>query len=42
MGLDVIDRYATTPMLQRRARESATLTMELWIRWWDAIYKADT
>lgn len=42
MGLDVIDRYATTAMLQRRARESATLTMELWIRWWDAIYKADT
>jgi pyrroloquinoline quinone (PQQ) biosynthesis protein C len=39
MGLDIVDRYATTPALQARARESATITLELWIRWWDAIYK---
>ena len=38
MGLDVIDRYASTPALQLRARESATVSLELWARWWDAIY----
>ena len=38
MGLDIVDRYATTPDLQRRAREASWLSMELWIRQWDAIY----
>jgi len=38
MGLDIVDRYASTPLLQKRARESASITLELWIRWWDAIY----
>lgn len=37
MGVDIIDRYATTPGLQARAREAATLSLELWLRQWDAI-----
>jgi len=40
MGLAIIDRYCTTPVLQQRARESAVVTVELWLRWWDAIYRA--
>jgi pyrroloquinoline quinone (PQQ) biosynthesis protein C len=38
LGLDIIDRYATTPFLQRRAKEAAWLSLELWLRQWDAIY----
>jgi hypothetical protein len=39
MGVDIIDRYATTPALQRRAREAAWLSLQLWLRQWDAIYQ---
>jgi pyrroloquinoline quinone (PQQ) biosynthesis protein C len=39
VGVDIVDRYATTPELQRRAREAATLSMELWLAQWDAIYR---
>ena len=38
MGVDIIDRYATTQGLQKRAREAAILSLELWLRQWDAIY----
>ncbi len=38
MGVDIIDRYATTPELQKRAREATTLSLELWLRQWDAIH----
>ena len=38
MGVDIIDRYATNEGLQRRAREAATLSLELWLRQWDAVY----
>lgn len=39
MGYDIIDCYATTPYLQRRAREAAWLSVEFWVRQWDAIGK---
>ena len=38
LGYDIIDRYATTPELQRRAREASWLSMELWVRQWDAMW----
>jgi pyrroloquinoline quinone (PQQ) biosynthesis protein C len=39
VGVDIIDRYATTPELQRRARESAIVSTSLWLNQWDAIYR---
>jgi pyrroloquinoline quinone (PQQ) biosynthesis protein C len=37
LGQDIVDRYATTPFLQKRAEEAAWLSVELWLRQWDAI-----
>ena len=37
-SLEIVDRYATTPQLQRRAREAALLGIQLQLRHWDAIY----
>ncbi len=38
LGFDIVDCYATTPELQRRAREAAWLSTELWVRQWDAMW----
>ena len=38
-GGEIVDRYATTPELRNRAREAALLSIQLWIKQWDAIYE---
>ena len=38
-SLEIVDRYATSPELQRRAREAAILSVSLFVRMLDAIHK---